>query len=345
MADVAGQPRPDLSFADIEPAAMDAFTLLRRLERDGLRFGGTGPEPARLGQRVRLGFATVDIARYLPPSDSRSARVEMDLLGLLGPEGAMPLSLTRRVMSRLSDRWFTGDDATADTSFLDFCNMLQHRMLALYARGWIEANPAADAERGGPGRIRAMLKTLAGTGLPGLEGAGATAGDPDLALRHATSLASQVNGPERLTRYLADLLQMPVALVEFVGDWIAIPPALRTRLGTDHAGLGTGAVLGLRSFQRQTRAELRIGPMDLERYDDLSADPRARAVLRRAILFAAGADIEFDLRLVLRRDQVPAARPGACHLGRTAWLEPGRRSDAGDYHIRGFSARPESEVA
>ena len=62
-----------------------------------------------------------------------------------------------------------------------------------------------------------MIETLAGVGLPGLRAANKRTADPDLAMRQATSLGHQVNGAERLTGYLADLLQVPVRLREFVG--------------------------------------------------------------------------------------------------------------------------------
>lgn len=349
MANVAGTPRPDLSHRPAASEDMDFFELLRRLERDGLRFGrpgGPDREPARLGQRVRLSFATRDIANFTPPGETTPARVDVEVLGLIGPEGVLPLSLTRRMLSRLSDRWFTGGEgASADTTFLDFCNMLQHRMLALYWRAWVEAQPAAQAELGSGGRARAMLDTLAGIGLPGLREANAQTDDPELVLRHATSLAGQVNGPERLTRYLADFLDAPVRLVEFTGDWLDIPQPLQTRVGRAHAGLGTGAVIGARSFQRQTRAELCVGPLDFVRFAALIADRRKLAALRRAICFAAGTDIDYDLRLVVARDEVPKARLGRSQLGRTAWLAPPRRTDAGDFRIRNFTTRRESEAA
>ena len=91
-------------------------------------------------------------------------------------------------------------------------------------------------------------------------------------MRQATSLGHQVNRAERLTDYLADLLQVPVRLVEFVGHWLEIPPTLQTRLGQAYNGLGRGAMVGARVFQRQDRAELRLGPLSLPRYLALISD-------------------------------------------------------------------------
>lgn len=345
MADDAGQPRPDLGYRHPEPAEIGFFELLRRLEREGLRFGragGPGKEPARLGQRARLSMATRDVAGFTPPADDSPARVEVEVLGLFGPEGAMPLHLTRWIMARSSERWFSGGPqgrVTADTTFLDFANMLQHRQLALYWRAWGDLRPEVQVEHGQGGREMAMLAALGGVGLPGLREANRASADPDLALRQATSLGHQVNGAERLTGYLTDLLRVPVRLVEFVGHWLEVPQALQTRLGQGFNILGEGALVGRRVFQRQGRAELRLGPLPLARYLELIRDEGAMAALRRAIRFVAGADIEYDLRLVLAADQIPEPRIGQCALGRTSWIGARPLRDADDWLRRGFSAR------
>ena len=345
MADIAGQPRPDLSHKATAPLDMEFFELLRRLETEELRFGragGPSREPARLGQRVRLAMATRDVAGFRPGTDQRPPEVDVEVLGLLGPEGALPLHISRWIMARLSDRWFTGDDgrASSDTAFLDFCNMIQHRMLALYWRAWGDAHAEVQAELGQGGRVQALIDTLAGIGSPGPNSSAGS--DPMCALkrRHATALAREVNGVERLTRFLADLLGAPVALTEFVGEWLPIPVALQTRLGQTHACLGQGAVAGARSYQRQLRVELRIGPLDLAHYLQLLENKAQRSDLIHAIVFCMGRELDVDLRLVLARNAVPDPRLGTCQLGRTTWISPPRTRDAEDMRQRAITRPP-----
>jgi len=336
VADDAGQPRPDLSGDLAAPESMGFFELLRRLERDGARFGRSGGpsrEPARLGQRARLTFGTRDVAGFHPGTPPR---VDVEVLGLLGPEGALPLHITRWVMGRMSDRWFNdGSDAASDTTFLDFCNLLQHRMMALYWRAWADARPEVQIEHEAGGRVRALIEALAGVALPGTKPKGPDA-QTRLKMRHATSLGRQVYSVERLTAYLGDVLDAPVTLVEFLGTWTEIPARLQSRLGQAHAQLGRSAVVGARSFQRQTLVELRIGPLPLARISEFLADPALTARLRHAIRHVMGREMEFNLRLVLARDEIPDARLGQCQLGRTTWLSPTRQADADDlrlYHV------------
>lgn len=143
-------------------------------------------EPARLGQHIRLSFSARDVVKFQEADGKAPARITVASLGLLGPEGPMPLHLTRWVLDRLSQRWFSGVNAeqTSDTTFVDFVNILQHRMMALYYRAWADANPAVQVERAVGGRVRAMLEAMAGIGLPGTQ-------DPELdaaRLRQAGSI-------------------------------------------------------------------------------------------------------------------------------------------------------------
>ncbi|AID31660.1 type VI secretion system protein ImpH [Mesorhizobium sp. USDA 4775] len=351
MADDARQSLPDLA----EPATVaaepslenfDFFELLRRLEQRGALFGHSGTadrEPARLGQHVRLSFSARDVVKF--QGVGASARVTVANLGLLGPEGPMPLHLTRWVLDRLSQRWFTGADAeqTSDTTFVDFVNILQHRMMALYYRAWADAHPAVQVERSVGGRVRAMLEAMSGIGLPGTQ-------DPELdtvRLRQAGSLANQVDGVERLTLFLATAFKVPVQIKEFVAAWITIPTALQTRLGKAHAGLGRGATIGPRVFSRQSRIELRVGPLSLDDFRSFLPGERRLGLFKKAVRDMIGETLDVDLRIVLAREAVPLPRVGTVQLGRTAWLaRPSEKGDADDLRLHTIVGwRPEMAEA
>ncbi|MDO5756827.1 MAG: type VI secretion system baseplate subunit TssG [Rhodobacterales bacterium] len=340
MADDDGHTRPDLT------AGMDFFELLRGLETEALRFGragGADGEPARLGQTARMAFATSDIAAITPGSNPDIPHIGVNVLGLIGPEGPMPLHLTRWIMARLSNRWFAGGSsgATADTSFLDFINMLQHRLLALYWRAWADARPEISIAQGNDGRAGATMRALAGQGLPGT-----MTGDTRLdraKLRHATSLAMEARSPERLCAFLETVLRVPVRVMEFAGRWTGIPAHLQSRLGMQYAGLGRGAVVGKRVFDRQSHAELQLGPLTQDQFRGFLDDPDAWARLGHALVFAAGKELKFALRLILLPGHVPAAQLGGCRLGRTAWLAPVASAGADDLAFSNLAEMAGSE--
>ncbi|RWH68334.1 type VI secretion system baseplate subunit TssG [Mesorhizobium sp.] len=341
MADDARQSLPDLAQpapTEAEPLSegYDFFELLRRLEQRRGLFGHSGTaerEPARLGQHVRLSFTAKDVVKFQDAGERAPARVTVANLGLLGPEGPMPLHLTRWVLDRLSQRWFTGADAeqTSDTTFVDFVNILQHRMIALYYRAWADAHPAVQVERSVGGRVRAMLEAMAGIGLPGTQ-------DPELdtvRLRQAGSLANQVDGAERLTLFLATAFKVPVEIKEFVAAWITIPQALQSQVGKAYAALGRGATIGPRVFSRQSRIELRVGPLNLDDFKSFLPGERRLVLFKKAVRDMIGEALDVDLRIVLARDSVPSPKMGTIQLGRTSWLSrPAEKGDADDLRLR-----------
>ncbi|TPN85012.1 type VI secretion system baseplate subunit TssG [Mesorhizobium sp. CU2] len=350
MADDARQSLPDLAApaADTLSEGYDFFELLRRLEQRRGLFGHSGTadrEPARIGQHVRLSFSARDVVKFQDAGDKGPARVTVANLGLLGPEGPMPLHLTRWVLDRLSQRWFTGADAeqTSDTTFVDFVNILQHRMIALYYRAWADAHPAVQVERSVGGRVRAMLEAMSGIGLPGTQ-------DPELdtvRLRQAGSLASQVDGAERLTLFLATAFKVPVQIKEFVAAWITIPAALQSRVGKAYATLGKGATIGPRVFSRQSRIELRVGPLSLDDFKSFLPGERRLGLFKKAVCDMIGEALDVDLRIVLARDAVPPPKMGSIQLGRTSWLSrPAEKGDADDLRLRTIVGwRPEMAEA
>jgi type VI secretion system protein ImpH len=339
MADNAGQPTSDLKARAVPSTSYDFFELLRQLEGEGQVFGQGGRperEPARLGQHVRLGFAAADVTHFEPARDGRTARVTVANLGLLGPEGPMPLHITRWVLDRLSQRWFAGADAhqTSDTTFVDFVNILQHRMIALFYRAWADAHPGVQVERSVGGRVRSMLDAMSGMGLPGTK----RAQDSDLELvklRQAAALAGQVDGPEKLTHFISEAFKVPVRLLEFVASWMPIPKAAQSRIGMAHASLGRDATIGPRTFSRQNRVELRIGPLSYHDFKSFMPGERRLTALKNAVRGLTGEWIDVDLRIVLARDAVPPPQVGTVQLGRTTWLaRPPESGDADDLRLR-----------
>jgi type VI secretion system protein ImpH len=206
-------------------------------------------------------------------------------------------------------------------------------MITLYWRAWADARPEVQIEHGPAGRVQALVETLAGVGLPGTRPKGGNDTQTRLKMRHATALGRQVHSVERLTSYLRDVLMAPVALVEFVGTWTSIPVRLQSRLGKAYAQLDTSAVVGARSFQRQTLAELRVGPLSYAQFKSFLGDTDLRGRLRHAIRHAMGREMDFDLRLVLARDQIPEPKLGTCQLGRTTWISPRSSKDADDLRL------------
>ena len=340
--------QPDLSALRAKARSTDFYELLRRLEQPGKRFGrsgGVARDPARLGQPIRMSFATSDVQSLELPSDGSVPKVAVNAIGLFGPEGPMPLHVTKWMLDRASNRWFAGDQsgATSDTAFLDFANALQHRMIGFYWRAWADTRPDIQHAHGNGGSVGAMMRALAGLGLGGPERASEAA--PHAKLRHATSLFQRVESPRRLVEYLASETGHPVELIEFVGVWNDIPTGLQTRLGQASSRLGRDAMIGARFFDRVNRAEVRLGPLSYDDYIGFLDDKATRQNLRQALQFVSGGSMQFDVRLMLAGDAVPRPKLPDVRLGQSTWVGADGSTVRGDLVFRDFTAQKRDMAA
>lgn len=341
-------PQPDLKALQAKARSIDFYELLRRLEQPGKRFGRSGGpshEPARLGQPIRMAFATSDVEEMELPPNGALLRVSVNAIGLFGPEGPMPLHITKWMHDRASNRWFAGDQsgATQDTAFLDFANALQHRMIAYYWRAWADMRPDVQYPHDNGGTVGAMMRALGSIGLGDTRAPGKVNGRAKL--RHATSMFQRVESPRRLVEYLASEIEHAVELIEFVGVWNSIPANLETRLGSAASRLGVDAVVGSRFFDRSNRAEVRIGPLSYDEYLAFLDDPDKRHSLREALRFASGGATQFDVRLVLAPDSVPSPEVSKVRLGQSTWVGNDGTTARGDLVIRDFTAEDRKATA
>ena len=95
----------------------------------------------------------------------------------------------------------------------------------------------------------------------------------------------------------------------------------RTSLTGNVAGLGSGAVLGSRVWDRQHKFRIRLGPLTLRQYERFlpGGTPLRKLVdwVRLYLCF----ELDWDVRLVLKQSEVPRlALGGGQRLGWTSWL-------------------------
>jgi type VI secretion system protein ImpH len=123
--------------------------------------------------------------------------------------------------------------------------------------------------------------------------------------------------------------------------WLTLPRHEQTQLGRRNALLGRETVVGQRVPDRQHRFRLRIGPMTLSQYRQLlPSGDRFRLVIDWLRNYV-GYEYEWDMQLVVRRDQVPMTQLGKhSQLGWTTWVRTNEAAcDAED-----FAVQPEAVV-
>jgi len=302
-----------------KPWEHDFFHALRRIECLHPNFPPIGKavrpaqEAIRLGQEPTLDFAPAVISALQPAVGDRPPRIEVRFLGLLGPNGPLPLHISDYARERI----LHGGDATL-ARFLDVFN---HRFLSLFYRAWAQAQPTVTLDRPQDDRFAVYVGALLGLATPRMRKRDAV---QDCAkLFHAGALTRHVRNRDGLEFLLKHYFKVPVRIEEFTGRWLELPEQDRMCLGarTSRASLGGGAVLGKRVWDRQHSIRVRIGPLDLERYESFlpggNAIERLVAWLRTYLSFEQA----WDARMVLKADHVPKARLGNYgRLGWTTWL-------------------------
>jgi type VI secretion system protein ImpH len=307
-----------------EPYSFDFYDTLRHIEclyPDQPRWGEAlrpVDEPIRLGQEPELGFAPSPLASFTVPTTGGRPRLQVRLFGLLGPNGPLPLHFTEYARERLRN--------ASDPTLSRFLDVFNHRFLALFYRAWAQAQPHVNHDRPNQDRVAGYVAALLGFMPPTSRQRDAI---PDVArLFHAGALVRHVRNAEGLGGIVHEFFKVRVRVQQFVGHWMALGPGERTLLNRDGAVLGSGAVLGARVWDRQHKFRLHLGPLTLPEYESFLP---GGANLRRLVdwvAFYLSFELDWDVRLMLLRDEVPQLRlDGRRQLGWTSWL--GRRRAPG----------------
>lgn len=315
------------------PWAWDIFAALRRIEAanpDRPRLGRSkrpAQDPVRLAQEPAVVFAPATLAGWEAGGEGRAPRLLVHFFGLFGPDGPLPLHLTEYARDRRRNH--------RDPTFQRFADVFHHRALSLFWRAWADSRPTVSFDRPNEDRFAGYVASLIGLGLGSFRNRDAM---PDLTKLHfAGHLACQTRHAEGLADILSEFFTMPVRVECFIGGWLSLPRADHTRLGASAATgtLGGNILLGARVWSRQHKFRLVFGPLSLADYLRLLPGGSSFRKLIPIVRNYAGDVLEWDVNLILRRDEVPRTQLGRTgRLGWTTWLTPRRDdNDAADLFL------------
>jgi len=305
------------------PYQCDFYQTLRRLEClyiDKPRWGrALRPidERVRLGQDPDLSFAPAPIASFDAGTAGSLPRLQMRLFGLLGPNGPLPLHITEYARERLRN--------AGDPTLSRFLDLFHHRLLALFYRAWAQSQPHVWRDRPGDDRFAAYIGSFIGLSPAAFRQRDTI---PDVAkFFHVGWLIRHVRNAEGLASILRHFFRVPAAIEEFVAHWMLLDRSEQSALGGETATLGLGAVLGSRVWDRQHKFRIRLGPLTLDQYESfLPGETGLRKLVDWVRLYGCF-ELEWDVRLLLKKDEVPPLKLGRDgRLGWTSWLGT-RRAD------------------
>jgi type VI secretion system protein ImpH len=299
------------------PYSYDFYQTLRRLEcvfEPKPRWGHArrpADEGVRFGQEPELIFAPAPLTSFELGRDGRPPRLQVRLFGLLGPNGPLPIHITEYARERLRQ--------ANDPTLSRFLDLFQHRFVTLFYRAWAQAQPHVNRDRPNEDRFAVYIGAFLGLSSAAFRGRDAL---PDLAkFFHAGSLVRHTRNAEGLRAILQHFCRVPVQIEEFIGHWMALEERERTYLGREGATLGSGAVAGRWVWDRQYKFRVRLGPLSLREYEAFLPGGTLIQKLVDWVRLYLSFELDWDVRLLLRKSEVPPLRLGRSgRLGWTTWL-------------------------
>jgi type VI secretion system protein ImpH len=305
-----------------DPTAFQFFQAVRLLSRlsPDKRIVGDDVDPAEEGMRFSVPASISFPASEIQAVESRPGaplRLVVNFMGLTGPMGVLPYHYTLAVADRLRER---------DRTLRDFLDLFHHRIISLFYRAWEKVRFPVVYERGEEDPVTRHVADLVGIGLrtasqgPNLQ--------RDTLLFYTGLLLPQQRSALALEQLLEDFFDVPVEIEQFVGGWYVPARENQCVVSDDEraAGrLGLGALVGDAIWDRQVKVRVRIGPLAREPYQEFLPGGSAYQELRELTRFYGGEAFEFELQLVLSREQVPGCVLGtddgeALPLGWNTWI-------------------------
>ncbi len=322
---------------DEEPRSFGFFQAVRLLQLmhpDRAAVGGFADprdELLRFRAHTSLAFPATEIEELDAPAGAHAPReMSVNFMGLVGPQGVLPVHYTLLAAERARER---------DTAMRDFLDIFNHRVISLFYRAWeknrftvaYERSLASDDATAAGDPVLRHARDLVGAGTDGLRG---RAGVDDETLAYFGGLLGlHSRSAVGLEQLVSDYFDVPARVEQFVGAWYPIDVSTQCEIGDESSissALGLGAVVGDEVWDQQSRIRIRVGPLARERYDEFLPGGRAHDELRSLARLYCDDEIDVELQLVLAREDVPVCVLGAdtdedgiAPLGWCTWLRTG----------------------
>lgn len=311
------------------PYLFEFFQAVRLLERfypDRAAVGKFAPpadEVVHFQASSTLAFPASEI-QGLDLREKDSALMKVNFMGLTGPLGVLPLCYTALLRERVQ---------AGDTTTFDFFSIFDHRMISLFYQAWEKCRFAIAYERAGRDRVSQHLLDLIGLGTAGLSDRSEVVDDS--LLYYSGLLAQRPGSAAALQQLLSDYFEVPVQVEQFAGGWYTLDANTQTVIGDDSdysAQLGVGAVVGDEVWDQTARVRIKIGPLSLAQYQDFLPAGSAFGPLRELTRFFSNDELDFEIQLILKRQEVPRFELGregedAPRLGWLTWARTKELSD------------------
>lgn len=304
------------------PYRFEFFQAVRLLEqayaKAGVRSGVVG-ELVRFRNSLLLSFPPSEIeALNAVESDNASQGLPRDgdmrhvtyevtptFIGLTGPVGALPRHYTEKLIER--------EALFRDRAARVFLDIFSNRMVAFFYQAWKKYRLHFLYEQDRKNLFTPLMLSLVGCDHARLR-ADLELGNRDIydeSIAHYAGIARhRPVSAANVQHMLEDYFGIRVRFEQFVGRWFSIPPDQRTTLAGSYAELGVSSFCGERTWQRQTKIRILLGPLSREDFMSFLPYGNAARGLSRMLALTLGQSFEFEVRLVLKKEGIFSASLG-----------------------------------
>lgn len=296
------------------PMSHDLMWTLRVIEARYLDLPRIGDsqtlkhDPVRLDQAPSLKFASSEINQIRPCSGGY--HIEINNFGLWGPNGALPLSWTASARDR--------QHHSKDPTLVRFGAVFHHRMISLFYKAWSRSRKVTDFDRPSEQRFTNYLGSLAGVANTAFSRG--LSDVPGFAKIYYSGLLGRFSrDPHSLVSVLSDYFGVSFHVEEYVARWLEVSAHSRSSLSGEGAQLGSGAMLGERCWDCETKFRVLVGPLDRKQLERFALRADAFELISSWLQSWVGVELEWELRLMVKGEAAPCAQLGGSTLGRNTW--------------------------
>ncbi len=306
-----------------------AVDLLEKLSPDRMPLGQTlnpRQEAVRFSVKPAMAFPPSDIGSLAPGAEKGPSRMEIAFMGLIGPSGVLPHWYTELAIARRREK---------DTALAAFFDIFHHRLVSLFYLAWKKHQFPATYLPGAADKLSGYLLSLSGLGTKGLRG---RIGLPEESLSFYSGLLSRgIPSAVAIESAVGYYSGTRVSVEQFIERKIPLAPEDQTHIGAANAKLGMDAVCGSFVWECLTKFRVHLGPMDLASFLRFLPTGNLMTPIFSLVRYMVGIEYEFDVRVILKRQEVPpcvlgARAPVAPLLGWSTWIQsPGYTHEEDPY--------------
>jgi len=289
---------------------IQAVSLLERFYPNKKPLSSTllpGEEAVRFSVKPDLKFPPSDISGLDHADPQKPVSMEVAFMGLIGPASVLPNIFNELALERLYNK---------DNSLVAFLNLFHHRLISLFYLASKKYKTALVYRPDGHDRISSCFFNLAGLGTPGLL---EKMDLPDESLIPFCSgfFSRAVPSVSAIESSVSCFTGEAVHVDQFIERLVPLGPEEQTRLGTANSQLGKTAMCGSFIWESQTKFRVNVGPMGYKKFSRFLTGQKSMKQLNSLIRYVTGVEYEFDVRLSLKKEEIPK-----CILGQAAAVPP-----------------------